>query len=103
LALAVPLSRFTSRVGGGSAFFVRHLDHATMTPEQEDKITKAIGDQAAAFNKFGSLIAKLDKSINRLNKTLEDGANPPETPPNWKAKKPKKPTAYLDLGQPPDA
>jgi hypothetical protein len=24
LALAVPLSRFTSRVGGGSAFFVRH-------------------------------------------------------------------------------
>ena len=26
LALAVPLSRFTSRVGGGSAFFVRLLD-----------------------------------------------------------------------------
>jgi hypothetical protein len=25
LALAVPLSRFTSRVGGGSAFFVRPL------------------------------------------------------------------------------
>ena len=25
MALAVPLSRFTSRVGGGSAFFVRHL------------------------------------------------------------------------------
>ena len=24
MALAVPLSRFTSRVGGGSAFFVRH-------------------------------------------------------------------------------
>jgi hypothetical protein len=24
LALAVPLSRFTSQVGGGSAFFVRH-------------------------------------------------------------------------------
>jgi hypothetical protein len=28
LALAVPLSRFTSRVGGGSAFFVRLLCHA---------------------------------------------------------------------------
>jgi hypothetical protein len=27
LALAVPLSRFTSQVGGGSAFFVRPLDH----------------------------------------------------------------------------
>ena len=28
MALAVPLSRFTSRVGGGSAFFVRPLSHA---------------------------------------------------------------------------
>src|ERR1019366_3953311 len=28
LALAVPLSRFTSRVGGGSAFYVRRLTHA---------------------------------------------------------------------------
>jgi hypothetical protein len=28
LALAVPLSRFTSQVGGGSAFFVRHQAHA---------------------------------------------------------------------------
>jgi len=27
LALSVPLSRFTSRVGGGSAFFVRRLTH----------------------------------------------------------------------------
>jgi hypothetical protein len=26
LALAVPLSRFTSRVGGGSAFYVRQLE-----------------------------------------------------------------------------
>ena len=25
MALAVPLSRFTSRVGGGSAFYVRHF------------------------------------------------------------------------------
>ena len=28
MALAVPLSRFTPRVGGGSAFYVRPLDHA---------------------------------------------------------------------------
>ena len=27
MALAVPLSRFTSLVGGGSAFFVRRLTH----------------------------------------------------------------------------
>ena len=26
LALSVPLSRFTSRIGGGSAFFVRRID-----------------------------------------------------------------------------
>jgi hypothetical protein len=26
MALSVPLSRFTLRVGGGSAFFVRHQD-----------------------------------------------------------------------------
>ena len=29
MALAVPLSRFTSLVGGGSAFYVRPLDHIT--------------------------------------------------------------------------
>jgi hypothetical protein len=29
LALSVPLSRFTPRVGGGSAFFVRHRGGAT--------------------------------------------------------------------------
>ena len=28
MALAVPLSRFTPRVGGGSAFFVRHMSVA---------------------------------------------------------------------------
>jgi len=30
LALSVPLSRFTSRVGGGSAFYVRPLEHAML-------------------------------------------------------------------------
>ena len=32
MALSVPLSRFTSRVGGGSAFYVRPL--RDMTPEE---------------------------------------------------------------------
>ena len=32
MALAVPLSRFTSRVGGGSAFFVRLLAPPNMKP-----------------------------------------------------------------------
>jgi hypothetical protein len=35
LALSVPLSRFTPRVGGGSAFYVRHLHDTLMrTPEE---------------------------------------------------------------------
>jgi hypothetical protein len=33
LALAVPLSRFTPRVGGGSAFYVRRLTHVYEKPD----------------------------------------------------------------------
>jgi hypothetical protein len=33
LARSVPLSRFTSRVGGGSAFYVRHLPHFMRKPQ----------------------------------------------------------------------
>ena len=32
MALSVPLSRFTSRVGGGSAFYVRRLAHIMKSP-----------------------------------------------------------------------
>ena len=34
MALAVPLSRFTSQVGGGSAFFVRLHDYTTAIESQ---------------------------------------------------------------------
>jgi hypothetical protein len=44
LALAVPLSRFTSPVGGGSAFFVRRL-RDTMTNKKPK--SKAAREQAA--------------------------------------------------------
>src|SRR5664279_5357369 len=39
LALAVPLSRFTSRVGGGSAFYVRmkHITHKQRRQQQYAK------------------------------------------------------------------
>jgi Carbohydrate binding domain len=42
LALAVPLSRFTSRVGGGSAFFVRRFTHfsSAQTPSNQTMKTK---------------------------------------------------------------
>jgi hypothetical protein len=36
LALAVPLSRFTSRVGGGSAFFVRPPQYAMGSEDYDD-------------------------------------------------------------------
>jgi hypothetical protein len=45
LALAVPLSRFTPRVGGGSAFFVRQL-RATLFMDKKPK-TKAVREQTA--------------------------------------------------------
>jgi hypothetical protein len=40
LALAVPLSRFTSRVGGGSAFYVRHLMARYRNPDSEHQIKR---------------------------------------------------------------
>ena len=42
MALAVPLSRFTSRVGGGSAFFVRRLDHIMQHPIIQKYISELV-------------------------------------------------------------
>jgi hypothetical protein len=52
LALAVPLSRFTPRVGGGSAFFVRHRGHALsfMSYVMDDAAkSERVEDLAATF------------------------------------------------------
>ena len=38
MALSVPLSRFTPRVGGGSAFFVRPLAHMTISEHLKFKL-----------------------------------------------------------------
>src|SRR5208282_4685706 len=43
LALSVPLSRFTSRVGGGSAFYVRPLDHDYKNMKTSKGILRVIG------------------------------------------------------------
>ena len=51
MALAVPLSRFTPRVGGGSAFFVRLL--AFMDKSEAHKI---LGEQLARFGSYAELV-----------------------------------------------
>ena len=45
MALAVPLSRFTSQVGGGSAFYVRRL-RAILLMKKKPK-TKAVREHTA--------------------------------------------------------
>jgi hypothetical protein len=47
LALSVPLSRFTSRVGGGSAFFVRH--HLRTMKRGEFKTIRTKGIKAMCY------------------------------------------------------
>jgi hypothetical protein len=42
LALSVPLSRFTSRVGGGSAFFVRHHYDMNTSPDLQKRIRRMV-------------------------------------------------------------
>jgi len=56
LALAVPLSRFTSRVGGGSAFYVRHqasADCLAMDLSGDFGDSEAGGDAAIGLIGFG--------------------------------------------------
>jgi hypothetical protein len=53
LALAVPLSRFTSQVGGGSAFFVRRIERVAMNlsnPELKDLVIEV------AAEKYGTAV-----------------------------------------------
>jgi len=62
LALAVPLSRFTPQVGGGSAFFVRRL-RTTMTNMKPK--TKAAREQTAKakLRKYG--LSRLSPKVRR--------------------------------------
>jgi len=59
LSLAVPLSRFTSRVGGGSAFFVRPLDHAM----KYQLVLQFRGDTLADYD---TMVALEDRLIEDL-------------------------------------
>ena len=43
MALAVPLSRFTPRVGGGSAFYVRHRRHEDSTYTFDSRLGHGFG------------------------------------------------------------
>ena len=57
MALSVPLSRFTSPVGGGSAFYVRHRYHAmNSTPETKGLWWKKIAFGLEAYIVLASIV-----------------------------------------------
>jgi hypothetical protein len=75
LGLAVPLSRFTSRVGGGSTFFVRHRSHIDFMyigPQSKSgKIAAGIililaGGAGVAFDIYSSPVSRTDASWTYL-------------------------------------
>ena len=53
LALSVPLSRFTPRVGGGSAFFVRHERFNTTDADSEAHIWRYVFSLPVFWSRFG--------------------------------------------------
>ena len=59
MALAVPLSRFTSRVGGGSAFFVRPLHITTIMGFITD-ILKEVPLSAVLHEKLATADSEID-------------------------------------------
>ena len=54
MALSVPLSRFTSRVGGGSAFYVRRLMSASTKHEWLHDMLWSWNDSESTHGKAGS-------------------------------------------------
>ena len=68
MALAVPLSRFTPRVGGGSAFFVRQ-HYVSQNMDTPNDITKRCFDTllaATAADNFEQFISVGDEQFSRL-------------------------------------
>ena len=61
MAIAVPLSRFTSLVGGGSAFFVRPLAHMTFKkPSSEVAFATVL---YIVFGAYGTYMGIRDSSL----------------------------------------
>ena len=77
MALSVPLSRFTSRVGGGSAFFVRPLDTPFMIRALILTLTLACGLPCMAesgqhfLRTLGSI--ELHDATNQVTITTSEG------------------------------
>jgi hypothetical protein len=74
LALAVPLSRFTSRVGGGSAFYVgAHSHHQTKNFMPKDKPPDTITNRYNMQNgRFAIIGAKRVLTVPEMRKIYED-------------------------------
>jgi hypothetical protein len=71
LALAVPLSRFTPQVGGGSAFFVRPHSHHFMQHTQHALFIQAINTKNKLSITFHS--AKDSADVTRIVAPMDFG------------------------------
>ena len=72
MALAVPLSRFTPRVGGGSAFYVRpHSHHQTKNcmPKNKETVTNRYN---MGNGKFVIIGAKRALTVPEMQKIVKD-------------------------------
>src|ERR1039457_3270200 len=72
LARSVPLSRFTSQVGGGSAFYVRpHSNHQTKNcmPKNKETVTNRYN---MGNGKFVIIGAKRALTVPEMQKIVED-------------------------------
>jgi predicted RNase H-like HicB family nuclease len=111
LALSVPLSRFTPRVGGGSAFFVRHHSHVGMKRRFTVVIEKKHGEYEARCRELPDVVAHgsskqdtLEKIRAAITKKLGDDLDGGSAPtPHPVSPSPRGPIIVEESHEKPDA